>query len=160
MRRQDREITDIEQILDIVASCEVCRIGLNGEDGFPYILPMNYGFEYAEEKLSLYFHTAVKGYKHQLIAADNKAAFEMDIDHKLLFNSERGYCTMNYRSIMGKGRISYIEDESEKIRALTLITDRYHPEGHFEFSHAAIPRTSVFRLDVEQLTAKGKNSKA
>ncbi|WP_347494349.1 hypothetical protein [Ruminococcus albus] len=38
MRRKDREVTDLSEIIEIMKNCDVCRLALN-DDGFPYILP-------------------------------------------------------------------------------------------------------------------------
>ena len=35
MRRKDREITDRQEMLDIMGRCDVCRLALNGSDGYP-----------------------------------------------------------------------------------------------------------------------------
>lgn len=32
MRRKGREITDFEEIIEIIKKCDVCRIALNDED--------------------------------------------------------------------------------------------------------------------------------
>lgn len=158
MVRKDREVVDFDEIISIIAKCDVCRIALNGDNGWPYILPLNFGYSVEDGVLTLYFHSAMVGKKHQLIAADNRAAFEMDCGHALLSMRDRGYCTMNYESVAGQGNIHYIAEDEEKIRALTLMTDRYH-QSHFEFGQAALPRTSVYKLVVSALTAKRKATK-
>ena len=43
MRRKDREITDFNEIINIIKKCDVCRIALNDKD-FPYIVPLNFGY--------------------------------------------------------------------------------------------------------------------
>lgn len=60
MRRRDREITDWEKMLEIVAECDCCRLGLV-DNGKAYIVPMNFGFEDAGSALTLYFHCAAEG---------------------------------------------------------------------------------------------------
>jgi len=54
MRRKDREVTDLSEIMK---NCDVCRLALN-DDGFPYILPLNFGMAVNGEKITLYFHSA------------------------------------------------------------------------------------------------------
>ena len=44
MRRQDREITELDELLEIINRCDICRLALN-DDGYPYILPLNFGTE-------------------------------------------------------------------------------------------------------------------
>lgn len=155
MRRSDREITERTEILEIMGQCDVCRLAFNdAKEGRPYILPLNFGF--AEDEcgnLTLYFHGATEGYKYDVIARDARASFEMDCGHRLYSDRERGYCTMEYRSIIGKGMVSIIEDYDKKIEALTILTDRYH-DRHFEFGRQAVGRTTVMALRVESMTAK------
>lgn len=158
MIRKDREVTDFNEILDIISKCDICRLALNSGEAYPYILPLNFGYEIMDSRLILYFHSALVGKKHELISVDNRASFEMDCGHTLLSIKERGYCTMNYESVIGRGHIEYINDESEKHKVLTLITDRYHTD-HFAFNETAISRTSVYRLVVESMTAKRKATK-
>ena len=42
MRRKDREVTQPEEIFDIIKKCDVCRIAFFDEK-FPYIVPLNFG---------------------------------------------------------------------------------------------------------------------
>ena len=58
MRRQDREITEFGKLMEIINRCDVCRLALN-DDGYPYILPLNFGTEVHDGKLTLYFHSAL-----------------------------------------------------------------------------------------------------
>lgn len=48
-------------------------LSLNGEDGYPYSLPINYFYDEKENKL--YFHGAKTGYKVDCIKNNNKASF-------------------------------------------------------------------------------------
>lgn len=151
MRRADREITDFEEMLQVMDRCEVCRLAFHQEE-YPYILPLNFGYKREGQKVTLYFHGANEGKKYELMKKDNRVAFEMDCSHKLVSDREKGYCTMKYESIIGTGRLEIVPDE-EKLEALTVMTDHYHME-HFEFSHAAMPQTTAMKLVVEQMTGK------
>ena len=47
MRRKDREIVDITEILEIIGKADVLHLGLfDGE--YPYVVPLHYGYEYIE----------------------------------------------------------------------------------------------------------------
>lgn len=157
MRRSDREIKTYEEMLEVMERCDVCRVALNGEDGFPYILPLNFGVKAEGEEVVLYFHGATEGKKYELLEKDNRAAFEMDTAHRLVSDEEKGYCTMEYESVIGTGRLEIVSDE-EKMEALTVMTDHYH-EKHFEFSPAAMPRTTAMKLIVETMTGKRRLKK-
>jgi len=83
MRRKDKEISAIEEKLEIIAKCKFCRLGLS-ENNYPYVVPLNYGFSYENEKLTLFFHGAMEGKKIDIIKNNNKACFEIDCDTKLV----------------------------------------------------------------------------
>ena len=74
MLRKDREITDLDRIQEIISRSEVCRLAFFDE-GYPYILPMNFGFERVEDTFVLYFHTALRGKKLELLKANNPVSF-------------------------------------------------------------------------------------
>ena len=43
MRRSDREITDLGEILSIINDCKVIHLAMV-DDGEPYLLPLNFGY--------------------------------------------------------------------------------------------------------------------
>lgn len=151
MRRSDREITDRNEMIEVMRRCDVCRLALNDE-GYPYILPLNFGMEVTEEKIVLYFHGAMEGRKYGLIERDNRASFEMDCAHRLVMDEERGHCTMEYESVIGQGKLTIVSEE-EKEAALERLMRQYRPENA-GFNKAAIPRTTVLKLTVEAMTGK------
>jgi nitroimidazol reductase NimA-like FMN-containing flavoprotein (pyridoxamine 5'-phosphate oxidase superfamily) len=157
MRRNDREVTDRQEILKIMRKCDVCRLALN-DDGFPYVIPLNFGLIDNGETVELIFHSALEGHKIDIMKADNRAAFEMDCSHQLQYFEERGYCTFSYESVMGYGHITILED-TEKEEALRAIMRQYHPGENAYFNPAAIPRTLVYKLTVEKMTGKRKELK-
>lgn len=151
MRRTDREVTEIEDIINIMERCDVCRIALNN-DGYPYILPLNFGMQVEGERIELYFHGAVEGMKYDLIQKDNRASFEMDCSHRLVMNNEQGSCTMEYESVIGQGHIEMVSDD-KKYEALCILMKHYHQEK-FPFNKKIMPMTKVFKLVVENVTGK------
>ena len=113
MRKKDREITNRQEIIDVMHRCDVCRIGLN-DNGYPYILPLNFGLMDDGNTIELIFHSALEGKKLDLIQADNRASFEMDCKHQLQYFADKGYCTYSYESVMGKGHISIVADKDKE----------------------------------------------
>lgn len=151
MRRSDREVTEFKDIIAIMEKCQVCRIALN-QEGYPYILPLNFGMEVKGSRIELYFHGATEGTKYDLIRKDNRASFEMDCECRLALEKEQGNCTMNYESVIGQGHIEMVPDE-EKFDALMILMKHYRQED-FPFNRAVMPRTKVFKLVVEKVTGK------
>lgn len=153
MRRSDREITDINDILEVIEKCDVCRLALNDGE-YPYILPLNFGMQMEDEKIILYFHGAKEGKKYELIAKDNRASFEMDCSHNLITDKtkESCTCTMAYESVVGFGKIELIP-EHEKYNALCLLMKHYHKEN-VSFNQLVMQQTIVFKLVVEHISGK------
>ena len=151
MRRKDREVTDFNEQLAIIKKCDVCRIALN-DDGYPYIVPMNFGMDVQDGQLYFYFHCATEGKKLDLIRKDNRAFFEMDCGHQLILNQEHMSCTMTYESVMGKGTLEFVAEE-EKLDALKILMGQYHAE-EFQFHTDLIPVTTVLRMTVTEMTGK------
>ena len=98
MRRKDREITDFNEIIEIIRKCDCCRLAFNDKD-FPYIVPLNFGLHVDGDKVELYFHCAKEGTKLDLIRQDN----------------------------IGHGTIEFVPDE-DKFDALKILMAQYHEE--------------------------------
>ena len=154
MRKSDREIKSKEEIIDIIKRCDVIRLAFNNGD-YPYILPLNFGFEVKNDKVIFYLHSALEGTKVDIMKKDNRASFEMDTKHELQYYEEKGYCTMSYESIIGRGRIRILP-EDEKMNALKKLMGHYHKSEDTYFNPAAISRTLDYSLEVEGMTAKRK----
>lgn len=152
MRRTDREVTEFHELIAIIQKCDVCRIALNN-NGFPYILPLNFGMKVMENnKIELYFHGATEGTKYALIHADNRASFEMDCGHRLITDIETGNCTMEYKSVIGQGYLEMVNEE-DKQDALSILMAHYR-QAEFPFNQTILPQTKVFKLVVEHMTGK------
>ena len=100
MRRKDRQVTQCSEILEIVGSCKVCRLALQDENGL-FIVPVNFGYEYMDGALLLYFHSAKDGRKVGAMANNPAVAYEMDCSHELITGKKACDYGYAYRSIMG-----------------------------------------------------------
>lgn len=157
MIRKDREITDLGEQLAILRDCDACRIALNDpETGFPYVIPLNFGLDVEGEQVYLYFHSARRGRKLDLIAQDNRATFEVDCDHRFIFYDERMSCTMGYRSVIGHGTIEMVPDD-QKVAGLKILMRHYH-EDDFPFNPKTVPATTVWRLKVLDMVGKFRDN--
>lgn len=150
MRRKDREVTDPNEIAQIMSRCEVLHLGLHDETA-PYVLPVSFGME--PDGMTLYIHGAMTGKKYALIAEDNRAGFEMDCTHGLVLDEKSHECTVDYESVMGWGVLEELTEPEEKRHALRLLMRQYHHED-FPFNERPLPRTVVLRLKVMERTAK------
>ena len=153
MRQKNREVSNREELLEIMRRCDVCRLALNNE-GYPYIVPLNFGLSVDEDKISLIFHSALEGMKLDLIRKDNRASFEMDGKHQLQYFEEQGYCTMAYESVIGSGTIRFLSDK-EKEQALRALMDQYHPGKMLILIRQQSPERRFMFLKLRLLPEKG-----
>ena len=151
MRRKDREIVDIGEMIQIIQKCDVCTLALFDEE-YPYIVPMNFGWDCNNSQIDLYFHCANEGKKLELIQKNHKVSFEMDCSHKLISGERPCDCTMEYESVVGNGTIEIVNANKEK--ALTAIMKNYSKEKTFEFDERMLRAVTVLKLTVEKITAK------
>jgi nitroimidazol reductase NimA-like FMN-containing flavoprotein (pyridoxamine 5'-phosphate oxidase superfamily) len=153
MRRKDREVTDKEEIIQIIAQCDICRVAFS-EENIPYIVPMNFGYEYRNGDLTLYFHGANKGKKLDIIKKNNTVCFEMDCSHKLIPAEVACNYSMEFESVIGNGKIMIITDEKEKIAALKFIMAKYSDRKDFQFEVKHVKAISVLKLIVTDYSGK------
>ena len=99
-------------------------------------------------KLALFIHGAGEGRKADAFAAFPDVAVEMDCRHGIITGDYTCSYSYSYRSIMGNGTVSRVDDRQEKIYRLTKIMDHMAPGAKIEFNPEAIERTAVFLLEV------------
>lgn len=152
MRRRDREITDISTILELVSECKVCRLAMI-DDGVPYIVPLSYGYEYADGALTLYFHSAREGRKIDILKANPLVCAELDGRGALV---EAGSpCSYGYAfaSVIANGSVEFLEDEEERLRALGMIMK--HQAGiDVAFTPAMAEGVCLYKLKTSDFTCK------
>lgn len=172
MRRKDRELMDKKDLLAILDEADVCRIAIQAGKA-PYIVPLNFGYAW-EEKLVLYFHSANEGRKLDLLQQNNAVGFELDTGHELVKADLACNWGMKYKSIIGTGNIRFIDDETEKATALSVIMGKYRQapragqasatgnvelaesSGDTMFSVPELRTVKVFSLVVDEMSGKQK----
>lgn len=155
MRRKDREITDLDSIIDVIRKCDTCRISLFDEE-YPYIIPLNFGFEKSDDQLILYFHGAHVGKKIDLIKKCNRASFEMDCSHRLITGEKACDYTMEYESVCGNGTIEILDPQDRTV-ALKHLMKQYSSKENHEFSNSEVNAVTALRLKVNSITGKRLN---
>ncbi|MDR0761030.1 MAG: pyridoxamine 5'-phosphate oxidase family protein, partial [Treponema sp.] len=157
MRRKDREVTGAENLLEILRECTVCRLGM-ADNGVPYVVPLNFGYEYQDDTLILYFHGAREGKKIDILKKNNRVCFEMDTGHQLTRGDSVCHYGFNYASIVGMGTVEFLEEAAEKIRALNLLMKHQTGEDReFAYGEAELRAVAVYRLRVETVTGKRRS---
>ncbi|MBQ3919597.1 MAG: pyridoxamine 5'-phosphate oxidase family protein [Oscillospiraceae bacterium] len=155
MRRNDREITDISAIVSFIEKEKIIRIAFY-DDGDIYIVPVNYGYINENGVHTFYFHGAKAGRKFELAKASPKVGFEIDGCYELLEADIACDFSARFESVIGTGRLSLVEDRSEKIKGLDALMKQTTERAGWSYNDAMLSGVAVFRLDVEKMSCKAK----
>ena len=152
MTKRERQVTDPEQILEILDKGKVLHLGLC-VDNEPYVVPMNYGYTMENGKLAVYLHSAVRGKKLDMIGANPKVFFAIDCDRMPFDGVKPCQYGMVYSSLMGKGIARIVEDVEEKKQAMSILM-KTQTGKDFTFDDKLVSIVTVIRIDVQEYTAK------
>ena len=131
MRRNDKEITDKQEIENILRTGIFCSIAFSdGEE--PYLVTVNYGYRDG----CIYFHSAKEGRKMDLIRNHPRVCFQVVVDEELVtgVNACRDF-TMKYRSVTGYGRALELVNKHEKSKALNVLMNQHTGKGNYQKKH-------------------------
>ena len=152
MRRKDREVTDIQELLSIVEECRICHVGLLDDNGV-YVVPLNYGFEYANKQLILYFHSAQVGRKIDAIIKNPNVCVEMDCDHRLIEGEKACDFSFGFKSIIGNGVATILSNYDEKLKGLSLLM-KHETQKEYAFDENMVNHVSVIKVIVNEFSGK------
>lgn len=153
MRKADREIKNLDEIVDVISRCDTIRLGISDQNA-PYIVPVSFGYEVLEGRLAVYFHGAKAGRKAELLKTFPRVCVEADLCHGFPANEHGGY-TCDYESVIGYGKIELLDGaEAEKGVRLLL--------AHCGIQAEACPQdamavTAVHRVILDELSGKRRN---
>ena len=153
MRRKDREVKNIDTIYEYVSLCDCIRIGLV-EDGMAYIVPMNFGYEVENGKLYFYIHSASEGQKIDIMKNNNLLSFELDTSHELVEANEACKYSYNFISIMGHGKLEFINDNLQKSKALKLLMQHTVGKCDFNFLEIMLKIVTIIKIEVLDVSCK------
>ncbi len=145
LRRKDKERTDSEFIQYVLTKADEMYVAFN-TDGAPHIVPLN--FVYVEGKI--YFHCAREGYKLECIKKNPKVGFSTAVDLHILPEDANTL----FKSVVGTGHMTYVEDAQEKGFALDALAIRYKAHCESPAPASAIERTGILRIDIEHICGK------
>ena len=152
MTRRERQVTDPEKIRAILDKAKVVHLGL-AVDNEPYVVPMNYGYTYENEKLVLFLHSAHRGKKLDMLQANPRVFFEIECDLEPFEGVKPCQYGMVYSSVMGRGTAAFVENVEEKKQAMRALM-KTQTGKDFVFEDQWISIVTVIRIDVAEYTAK------
>lgn len=156
MRRKDREVTSRADMEAILQQCRVARIAFQDEEA-PYIVPLNFGYDWQEELPNLYFHCAVEGKKLELLKNCPKVGVELDCGHELVGKEKACSYGFLFQSIIGWGTAELAETVEEKQHGLERLMLQQTGK-HFSITPEETKGVAVFRVRLCACSAKARRS--
>jgi uncharacterized protein len=155
MRRADRQVSDRVKLKAMIDGADACRLAF-AVGGEPYIVTLNFGYEWLGELPVLYFHCAREGRKLDMMRANPRVCFELDVDHELTTGSAPCDWGMKFASIVGYGALSELHDDRGKRSGLDTILKHYGWGGEGSYGEGPLGATTILRLDVAEMSGKRK----
>lgn len=150
LRRKKRAITD-EEARELLATCKRGVFAVNGDDGYPYAIPVNYFFDTEHDKI--YFHGAKAGHKVDSLKRDDKVCFTVYGNEWYKDGDWAPYVMSTV--VFGRCRLAndtpaFIED---KVRQLAL---KYYPSAEEVEEEIAkdIKGVQLYEITIEHLCGK------
>ncbi|OIP85142.1 MAG: MFS transporter, partial [Porphyromonadaceae bacterium CG2_30_38_12] len=128
-------IKEQSEIENIINACDYCVLTLNGADGFPYAIPMN--FSYHNNRILL--HSAPFGSHIENIQRDNRVTVMFCTKGEIVYQHIHVACSyrMRAQSVVCQGRVHFIENETEKMDLMNSFMHKY-TNNSFKYSKPAI----------------------
>jgi len=133
MRRKHSEVTDQKEIIHILSLTNIGRLATTGQDGYPYITPVNF----VSHSGNIYFHCAPAGEKLDNIARDPRVCFEADVPLSYLnidAYPNRPICRLHqfYHCVIIRGTASIVKDSTKKVAVLNKLIVKNENTEDFE----------------------------
>ena len=171
MRRKDRKMSK-EFGMKLIDKARYGVLSMiDGEK--PYGIPLSI----VRDNNRLYFHSAMNGRKTEIFKKNSKVsvAFVGEIKIPEVFSEKElekigkdsskiesllsDVFTTEFESVIVNGQVKFVENETEKIRAMKLICKKYTPTKMKYFNmaiKAGLNRTNVYRVEIKGISSKRK----
>ena len=149
LRRKQKAISD-EAALTLLKNEKRGIFAVNGDDGYPYAIPVNYFYE--EENGKIYFHGAKAGHKIDALKNNDKICFTV---YGNKFYKE-GEWAPYWQSTVIFGRCKLINDVEFVEQKVRKLAQQYYPNP--EEIEAEISKdlraVQLYEITIEHLTGK------
>lgn len=154
-----REITRKKQALSMEQIKQVLRtekrgvLSVQGDNGYPYGMPMNY--YYCEESGNIYFHSGKKGHKNDALEINNKVSFCV---YDAGYQKENDWA-LNVSSVIIFGKIRIVDDHAKAMELCRKLSLKFTDDtGYIEKEIQDFGALTVcYELVPEHITGKSVN---
>jgi nitroimidazol reductase NimA-like FMN-containing flavoprotein (pyridoxamine 5'-phosphate oxidase superfamily) len=151
MRKIEKEIFDRSIIEKIIKESEICRIGFC-DNNQAYIVPVNYAYD----NNCLYIHSAPEGRKIDFIKKNPYVCFEIEYKPEIKAHEIPCKWTTKYRSVIGYGSITIINEGAGKKEGLDYIMSKYLKkiDFNYEYKKETLKKLVILKIEIEKIAAK------
>ncbi|WP_294452484.1 pyridoxamine 5'-phosphate oxidase family protein [uncultured Gemmiger sp.] len=125
-------------------------LAVNGDDGYPYAIPVNYLYD--AENRKIYFHGARAGHKVDAIKRCDKVCFTVFGNETIRKESWAPFV----QSVVIFGRCHLIEDQSTAMTLVKKFAMKYYPNESMVDEELAMDGKAVqmYEIEIEHLSGK------
>jgi hypothetical protein len=148
---KNRPLTFKPELEAIIKACQYCSLSMVDPEGKPYVLHMNFGLK----EDHIYFHCARKGRKIDILENNPEVCLAFSTAHDLRYVNEEVGCSwgMRYKSVLVYGKVEFVDDYDEKVKALEIIMSQYS-DREFSFNKPAVDEVRIFRVKAEKMDGR------
>ncbi len=149
IRRKKNEI-NIDEVKSLLHNSRRGVLAMNGENGYPYAIPINYVYD--EEAQKIYFHGARAGYKVDALRGCDKICFTVYGNETI---KEEPWAPF-MQSVVIFGRCHLVEAGERSTALLKKFAMKYYPNEQMvdvEIARAG-KVTQIFEIEIEHFSGK------
>lgn len=149
MRKKKNEIS-AEAAKQLLLDSRRAVLAVNGDDGYPYAIPVNYLYDEAAGRI--YFHGARAGHKIDAIKKCDKVCFTVYGNETIKAEAWAPFM----QSTIVFGRCKLVDDQDRAIELVRRFAMKYYPSLELVEKEIADSGKSVqmFEIEIEHLTGK------
>ena len=149
IRKKKNEIS-LDAIKELLHCSRRGILAVNGDDGYPYAVPVNYLYD--EDTQKIFFHGAKAGYKVDALKACDKVCFTVCGNETIKDEAWAPYV----KSAVVFGRCHLMENKENAMAALKKFAMKYYPsedmvDKQIESTGMA---TQMFEIEIEHISGK------
>jgi nitroimidazol reductase NimA-like FMN-containing flavoprotein (pyridoxamine 5'-phosphate oxidase superfamily) len=148
-------IENREEIDKVIRECKTCYLAMS-ENGFPYVLPMNF----ALENSSVILHSAQSGRMWETLKKNPNVCINWTLGEEIKWQNVTVGCSyrVQSKSVLVEGKVEFVDDFDEKTRCLELLMSQYS-DREFKFNKPAVENVGIIKVAIEKISAKEFGSK-
>jgi nitroimidazol reductase NimA-like FMN-containing flavoprotein (pyridoxamine 5'-phosphate oxidase superfamily) len=151
MRRNDKEITDIDEIKAVLKKAKYVTLAMctNNE---PYLATLSHGYD--EQRGCIYFHCAPEGRKVSILNQNNNVWGQALLDGGYV----QGACDHLYATAQFSGKVTFVKNVEEKEQALKVMIRALdsdpEPLIKKQLQAQSVQKVNIGRIDIGFMSGK------